>query len=234
MRRVSEKRREDLLNKEKRAKDEDTVPFVSTFHPKTQHLAQTIKKEWSTITANEKLAKIMPKVPLHAQRQPPNLKRLLVKNQLPGPPKPRGNQPCGKSRCQICPHLIRDNSVHLSSGFTINPPNYDCDSRNILYCLLCSKCPNAVYIGETSTKFRTRFNNHRHTIRQNRSGFPVAEHFNGANHSLKDLKICLFGGGYKSADDRKLAEMRAIILSRSFQVGLNRELSWLDKYSFYK
>ena len=234
MEKVSQKRREDLLKQERKEKDEVAIPFVSTYHPKTQYLARTVKQEWHTITTDEKLAKIMPKVPLHAQRQPPNLKKLLVKNQLPGTPKPRGNKPCGKPRCQICAHLITDDSLRLPSGYTINPPNHNCDASNILYCLLCTKCPDVTYIGETSTKFRARFNNHRCTIRQHRMGFPVAEHFNKANHSMSDLKICLFGGGYKTADERKLAELRAIIHSKSFQVGLNKDLSWLDKYNFYK
>ena len=234
MKKVSQKCREDLLKQERKNKNEEAVPFVSTYHPRTRHLAHTIKKEWPTITVDEKLAKVMPSIPLHAQRQPPNLKRLLVKNQLPGPTQNCGNQPCGKSRCQICPHIITDNSVRLSSGYVIKPKNHDCDSSNILYCFICTKCPDAVYIGETSTKFRTRFNNHRSTIRQHRTGFPVADHFNKANHSLSDLKICLFGGGYKTADERKLAELRAIINSKSFKFGLNRDISWLDKYNFYK
>ena len=234
MKRVSQKNREDLLVQKSKHKGEEAVPFVSTYHPKGRQLALTFKKEWPTIKADEKLAKIMPRAPLHAQRQPPNLKRLLVRNQLPGPAQPRGNKPCGKSRCQICPHILTDNSVRLSSGYTIYPPDHNCDSSNILYCFLCDKCPEVAYIGETSTRFRVRFNNHRCTIRQRRTGFPVAEHFSQADHSLSDLKICLFGGGYKSADERKLAELRTIIRTKSFQIGLNRDLSWLEKYSFFK
>ena len=47
-----------------------------------------------------------------------------MKNRLPGPPAPKGNQPCGKARCQIRPHIITNSSVHLSTGYTINPPNH--------------------------------------------------------------------------------------------------------------
>nr|XP_054774674.1 uncharacterized protein LOC129282841 [Lytechinus pictus] len=204
MKRVKEKNREDLLNPKMKIKNEGRIPFVSTFHPQTKKLAQTVKKEWSEITADKHLTKVMLKAPLHAQRQPPSLKRLIVKSRLPGPPQPKGNQPCGKARCQICPHIITDSSVHLPTGYAIKPPNHNCDSSNILYCLLCSKCPHVTYIGETSTKFRTRFNNHRSTIRHHRDGFPVAEHFYRENHSIGDLKIVLFGGGYKSAEERKL------------------------------
>ena len=88
------------------------------------------------------------------------------------------------------------------------------------------------YIGETSTRFRMIFNNHKSSISKNRKDFPVANHFSGPNHALKDLKVCIFGGGYKSAEDRKWAELRSIVQSRSFEIGMNKDLSWLSPYTF--
>ena len=234
MDKVGTKSRAELLEPKTKPLDSEPIPFVSTFHPHAQNVARMLKKEWSTLTSDEELSKLMPIVPLHAQRQPPNLKKLLVKNKLPGPPPPRGNKPCGKPRCQTCRHIITDSTVRLPSGYTIRPPNHNCDSANILYCLLCAKCPEITYIGETSTRFRIRFNNHKISIRQHRTGFPVAEHFATDNHSVEDMKVCLFGGGYESAEERKLDELRAIIKSHSFINGLNKELSWLKKYTFYE
>ena len=43
---------------------------------------------------------------------------------------------------------------------TIEPGNYNCDSYNIVYLLMCNKCDCGNYIGETSNK-QTRLNNHK-------------------------------------------------------------------------
>ena len=53
---------------------------------------------------------------------------------------------------------------------------------------LCAKCPNAVYVGETSNRLRFRLNNNKHSIKHNLSGYPVAMHFNEQSHTIEELR----------------------------------------------
>ena len=232
---VRKKSRTDLLSVEPRHGNNERIPLVTTYHPQVKKFANTTKKEWSAnINLDPKLSKAMGEPPLHSQRQPPNLRRLLVSSELPKPPQTKGNKKCGKPRCQICKHLTTDSEVKLSKSYVIHPPNHTCDAKNVLYSIICAKCPGVSYIGETCTKFRSRFNNHKSSITKKHKDFPVATHFNLPDHSISDIKVCIFGGGYKSAEERKWAELRHIVESRSFETGLNKDLSWLSTFTFYR
>ena len=232
---VRRKSRMDLLSAEPKQKNNERIPLVTTYHPQIKKFANTTKREWSAnMNLDPKLSMAMGEPPLHSQRQPPNLRSLLVSSELPKAHPPKGNQKCGKPRCQVCKHLITDSVVKISQSYTVRPPNHTCDSTNVLYSIMCGKCPGVSYIGETSTRFRTRFNNHKSSITKNHKDFPVANHFNLPNHSTQDMKVCIFGGGYKSADERKWAELRHIIQSRSFEIGLNKDLSWLSPFTFFR
>ena len=234
IRRVKRKSRNDLLHHDRLKNVKPRVPIVTTYHPNTKKFVNQVRKEWSTLALDPNLKKVVGDLPLHAQRQPPNLKKLLVSTKLPGNAPPRGNIPCSKPRCQVCRHILTDNTVKIGNR-TIHPPRHNCDSCNILYCIFCRRCPNATYVGETSGKFRLRFNNHKSSIQKNRTDLPVARHFNLPGHSLADVKVCLFGGGYLSADARRIAELRVIIGSRSFEGdGMNHDLSFLSGYTFFR
>lgn len=231
---VKRKSRDELLTQVKTSTKESRVPLVTTYHPSTGPFVDSVRKEWDTLHIDPVLGRVVGAPPLHAQRQPANLRKMLVRSKMPEPPKPRGNVPCGKARCQICKHIITDASVRISDRLTIKPEKHDCNASNILYCLFCKRCPGVVYVGETSTKFRTRFNNHKSSITNKRVDLPVARHFSEQGHSLSDIKVCLFGGGYKTAEERKIAELRAIVKSRSFESGLNKDLSFLNTFTFFR
>ena len=122
------------------------LPHITPQVPKV--LPSTTKREWANIQLDPKLSAAMGEPPLHSQRQPPNLKSLLVRSELPKPTIPKGNKRCGKPRCQICKHLVTESVVKVSPSFSIHPPNHTCDSSNVLYCITCAKCPEMSYIGE--------------------------------------------------------------------------------------
>ncbi|KAJ8025623.1 hypothetical protein HOLleu_33232 [Holothuria leucospilota] len=94
----------------------------------------------------------------------------------------------------------------LPKGIQLSTGPYSCNSSNVVYLLLCDRCPNVSYIGETSTTFRLRFNNHKASVRNNSSGLPVAEHFNVINHSLNDLKFAILFAGFPTSEARKKQE----------------------------
>ena len=137
-----------------------------------------------------------------------------------------------KPLSNLCPYAnIRRNRI--SPGFSVSTPHATCDTQNVVYCISCSRCPNVKYIGETGTKFRLRFNNHRNSIKH-KSSLPVAVHFNSNNHSLHDLQFCIIGTNFTDREARKLAEMKLIIQTGSFKTGLNKDLGWLSNFTFYK
>ena len=85
-----------------------------------------------------------------------------------------------------------------------------------------------VYICETGKRLRERLGEDVRSIRNNSPGFPVAEHFNSASHSLNDIMIC----GLKrcSGDNtrRKKQEMKLIFeLGTLKPDGLNINFSFI-------
>ena len=117
--------------------------------------------------------------PLCAYRQPPNHKRMLGKSYLSRIPSLVGNSKCMKSLCLDCDMLDTRKQLHISgTSSTIQPGNYNCDSCNIVYLLMCDICFSGNYFGETSNKHPFRLSSHEKSIRDNSTVFLLAVHFN--------------------------------------------------------
>ena len=163
------------------------IPLVQTYHPTIVSTNKSVIKEWKLYSNINSAKHLFCNSPVCAYRQPPNLKRMLVKSNLSRITTLIGNRKCMKPRCQICDILDTRNKLQIpGTSSTILPGNYNCDSCNIVYLLMCSKCDSGNYIGETSNRLRLRVNNHKKSIRDNSRGFPVAVHFNLPDHSLKN------------------------------------------------
>ena len=67
--------------------------------------------------------------------------------------------------------------------------------------ILCSKCAK-LYIGETGQRLSNRFAKHLCSVRNNDVDKPLAWHFNTANHSISDMKICAISP-ISGGNDRK-------------------------------
>ena len=66
---------------------------------------------------------------------------------------------------------------------------FTCISNNIVHGIICKRC-NIIYIGETGRRLADRITEHIRSIRNNFSGFPVAQHFNPPSHcSLNDFSV---------------------------------------------
>ena len=73
-------------------------------------------------------------------------------------------------------------------SFNVTQP-FTCISKNIVYGLICKRC-NIIYIGETGRRLADRITEHIRSIRNNFSGFPLAQHFNPPSHcSLNDFSV---------------------------------------------
>ena len=111
---------------------------------------------------------------IHGKKQPPNLKRLLTRTNK-FQKREKGVKKCGNDRCGLCKYrnLIEGKELELSNGLTIKAHHeISCDSKNLVYCVLCPKCKE-FYIGECK-KLRPRMNLHRsHSDPENRSQPPL-------------------------------------------------------------
>ena len=87
----------------------------------------------------------------------------------------------------------------------------------------CAKCPRAAYVGEPFNRFRFRLKNHKHSIKHNFSGYPVAMHFNEQSHTIEDLRCIIIKNYVTNMDNRKLIEQKTIIKLNTHITGLNKD-----------
>ena len=195
MKKVLETPREEALKIVKKKKNERTI-FVITYNPALPSVSAILQKHWRVMTHDPYLKKVFPEPPMVAFRRPKNLRDILIKAKVPTPKeKPRrqlkGMKACNQVRCETCPFVKSGNKfkspfnstlVHLNS--TLN-----CNSTNVVYCLLCSKenCQQ-IYIGQTKRQLKERFGEHKTSVRT-KSRCTVSEHFNGPGHSLHNMQI---------------------------------------------
>ena len=106
-------------------------------------------------------------VPMVAFRKPRSLSDYLVRARFMSGSNQelKGTCQCNSNRCQICNFLSLGRSFrsHITSKEFSTNYNLDCNSNNVVYLISCKKC-NIQYVGSTTTKFRTRFNNHKSRI----------------------------------------------------------------------
>ena len=98
-----------------------------------------------------------------------------------------------------------------------------CKSSDIVYLISCRRCGQQ-YVGETEQQLHCRINSHRYDIRHRRTEeSPVAEHFNGAGHTLADLTVVAIDQLHShDACLRKIRESRWIrTLGTSYPFGMN-------------
>ena len=232
IRKTSNVNRSDLISYKR--KDQSTrIPLVFEYNVSLQPLTRAIKKDFAGLRGDPSLREIFPEPPVLAQRQPPNLRSILTSSRLRTNENGNGNRPCDSSRCQICRHISTESHIHLpNTEFTITPPCLSCNASNVIYLFFCNMCNDAIYVGETGTKFRLRFNNHKKSIRDNAVGFPVAEHYNLAYHSLANLKCIILATNFSTPDQRKRCEIKWILKLNSHVTGLNKDLGPLSRYNF--
>ena len=147
--------------------------LAETYHPTIVSTNKSVIKEWKLYSNVNSAKHFFCNSPVCAYSQPPNLKHMLVKSNLSRIPTLVGNSKCMKPRCQLCDILDTRKKLQIpGTSSTIQPGSYNCDSCDIIYFLMYSKCDSDNYIGETSNRLRFRLNNHKRSIRDNSRGFP--------------------------------------------------------------
>ena len=174
--------------------NEKRITSITQFHPSIATFMKNVNKDWLNIRTDNRFNNKLSNPIILANKQPFNLQFLQC------------NQPCHKPRCKVCSHIDIRCSIKFDNDVTLSASKADCDLQNVVYILFCAKCPNAVYVGEASNLFRFRLNNHKHSIKHNFSGYPVAMHINEQSHTMEVLRFIILKNHVHNMDNRKLIE----------------------------
>ena len=188
------KPRTELLEKRKRKDKKFSVTCVTTYTPHSHVLRSIFKKHWHILTSDPETAPLFKDPPLFSFKRARNLRDHLVHADFqsqsgPAPhsqrllsPLPNGNYRCG--HCAQCCHTTKTTSFrhpHTPKTFPIKSL-ITCSSSNVVY-LICCPC-GLTYVGKTSRQLKQRMSEHKSSIRRNVREYPVAAHFNDANHDI--------------------------------------------------
>jgi len=100
---------------------------------------------------------------IKSKRQSWNLKKILTRAKFETVHENPTVSKCNRSRCKVCNFILEGNTISFNNNkkFIIKS-NMDCDTRNVVYVIICNGC-NKKYIGET-TNLRSRVTLHNQHI----------------------------------------------------------------------
>ena len=168
----------ELRKPKQSKKDENIVPFISTYNPNNPKIFNNIKAAFETLKTN-KIPGFTNLQLIKSLRQAPNLKRMLTSAAFST--KKAMVQKCGDSRCLCCQYLLlADHHVFKQTGFRFElKSSMSCNSFNLIYAIICAGCLEE-YIGETGegeTKLRDRVRVYRQHIKEKKyQQLKVEEH----------------------------------------------------------
>ncbi|OCT83508.1 hypothetical protein XELAEV_18021651mg [Xenopus laevis] len=165
-----------------------------TCNPQLDIIRKIARDLQPMLHTDTRLKQIFPELPLLFYRQPPNLKKMIVTNQVAIP--------------------------NTQKVYTILQ-HYSCASSNVVYMITCTGCSTGGrYIGETGQKLRTRMNHHRHKINSKSCDTQVGQHFCRHNHSLQDMQVLILKGNFKTEYERKIYEFKCMELFNTLRQAL--------------
>ena len=235
IREVSQMKRDDLLDDQKKKKDQNRVVFACDWHPSLSQLPQVLKKHFYILQNDTRLKRIFPEVPLVAFRRTKTVRNAVVRSDIAATPSDatRGTVPCSK-KCEKTCHLICEGSTitNNKTGRVVKLENAcDCNTKDIVYAARCKVC-DLIYIGETQDPLRTRFSKHRYDSKKRPDNCELAKHMFDHKHDFeKDLEITVLKQGFKSAQERKYYEDKFVCLLGT--LGPNDGMNALSKLGGY-
>ena len=139
-----------------------SVPLVVTFHPLLCSLGSILHKHLETLYSDQRVKEVFTPAPFVSFRSGYSLRNHLVRAKVYSLERKRGSFRCGKSRCLVCKNVnetLTFNSLVDGREYVVNH-EFNCDSRCIVYLLTCKVC-NKQYVGQTTQRFRERWNLYR-------------------------------------------------------------------------
>ena len=207
-------RRNDLLDKAKHQRKSPDLVLSLTYHPALSRLKNILSKIHLLLTPNKSHENVFPNVPVVAFKRGRSLKDILVRAKLPSINSNSGGSGlCNSKRCQVCKFVV-DTGEFVSQTnkktFKIKSASLNCNSSNVVYLFTCKTCGKQ-YVGSTTTKFRTRFNNYKQAEKYFNSGnvdkiqqVSFHEHFHQDNHGgVSDWSVTLIDQAENKASIRR-------------------------------
>ncbi|OCT88931.1 hypothetical protein XELAEV_18017563mg [Xenopus laevis] len=81
------------------------VPIVVTYNPQLNIIRKIARDLQPMLHTDTRLKQIFPEPPLFFYRQPPNLRKMIVRSDLPKTTK-AGTFPCNSNRCETCKYIL--------------------------------------------------------------------------------------------------------------------------------
>ena len=197
------------------------------YDPRMPSISGIIGKHYRTMTKDPHLAEVFPLPPLVAYKRPQNIRDKLIGSKVPPPQpsRPKRDMP-GMSKCNPCPicrYINTDKTVKSTSTnavIQINKP-VNCQTRNVIYCISCNKCPKQ-YI-EEDRSLQSRFSEHRGYVVNRHLQKATGYHFNLPGHSVANMEVSIVEKIFSSdAQFRKTREKMYIQTFNTKHKGLNR------------
>ena len=184
--------RHDLLQTtDTDTRDNNCIPYVTTFNPHDPEIYPEIQKNKSLLLRNDRMKSIFAcKTFLKSKRQPPNLKKLLTRAKFTT----HTNQTyevtkCKEPRCGLCKYIKEGSSFKFKGETFFIHSNMSCTVKHVINVIECRGC-GKYYIGETNN-LRNRVTLHnQHTRHEQLRKIPVSGHI--ASCSNTDPKYYIF------------------------------------------
>ena len=235
IREVSQMKREELLDDQRKKKDQNRVIFACNWHPSLSQLPQVLRKHFYILQNDTRLKQIFKEVPLVAFRRAKTVRNTVVRSDIreTSPNKTHGTAPCSK-KCKKTCHLIYEGSTitNNKTGRIVKLEDAcDCNTKDIVYAARCKVC-DLIYIGESQDPLRIRFSKHRYDAKSRPDNCDLAKHFFDKKHDFeKDLEITVLKQGFKSAQERKFYEDKYVCLLGT--LGPNNGLNHMAQLGSY-
>ena len=193
--------REDALKKVVKKTNERECLAIK-FHPGLPSVAKVLKRHHEVMLEEDVTMKsVFPAPSLVCYKRHKNIRDMLIKAKVSlkrrSKRKPTGFKKCHKSggACMMCLHgtdAAQTHKCNKTGELWKIKSAIDCCSKNIIYKLNCKRCPQFIYVGETSRRAKDRFYQHRSNILTNNQETPAGCHFNTAGHKVTDMIMIPF------------------------------------------
>ena len=206
LKKVDVQDRSELLKvNRKEDKNSKRVPLVVTYSnllPDIQHIT---KKHLDVLHRSSKMRDVFKDPPIVAFRRDKNLSDVLVHGKTNKALKStRLNCKPGCGNCSIISRETVSDTSHQNKYTPVSDIN--CQSRNVIYGIICTSCKSTVYVGETERQLRERMTEHLRDVRLRRDK-PINVHFNQGEHSQLDMGFVVLEKLYNAErTERQLRE----------------------------
>ena len=182
-----------------KSKERKGIPFVVTYHPCLANLNNILRKHLYLLNINPEIKDVFAFNPFVSFRAARTLRNFLVRAKIYPLQRRTGSCTCQKKSCRVCLNICESDQFTCSVDKKVYKINHylNCDSKLIVYLLTCKRC-GIQYVGQTTDKFRYRWNNYKACQRKASMGVDVPqrhlhEHFLGEGHTglLNDVEIRL-------------------------------------------